>query len=199
MRSGLTCAARLRSSPRSRQSLLQAGEDFGRRLKHRLEPGFVDLWQCPAQVFDRLPAIASTSSGCDGADRFPSNPAVCVSFVSASITVPVQTPPAGRQPGRRRQWRRTTLGLLDADSIETVRCPVLREQDTNTLPESPRISPSFHASVPALECAWLRETQPALASALNDFSKLLERAKGFEPSTPTLARLCSTPELHPHP
>ena len=27
----------------------------------------------------------------------------------------------------------------------------------------------------------------------------LERAKGFEPSTPTLARLCSTPELHPHP
>jgi hypothetical protein len=27
----------------------------------------------------------------------------------------------------------------------------------------------------------------------------LERAKGFEPSTPTLARLCSTPELHPRP
>ena len=26
----------------------------------------------------------------------------------------------------------------------------------------------------------------------------LERAKGFEPSTPTLARLCSTPELRPH-
>ena len=25
----------------------------------------------------------------------------------------------------------------------------------------------------------------------------LERVKGFEPSTPTLARLCSTPELHP--
>jgi hypothetical protein len=29
-------------------------------------------------------------------------------------------------------------------------------------------------------------------------SACLERAKGFEPSTPTLARLCSTPELHPH-
>ena len=29
--------------------------------------------------------------------------------------------------------------------------------------------------------------------------KKLERAKGFEPSTPTLARSCSTPELHPHP
>ena len=28
---------------------------------------------------------------------------------------------------------------------------------------------------------------------------ILERAKGFEPSTPTLARLCSTPELHPRP
>ena len=27
----------------------------------------------------------------------------------------------------------------------------------------------------------------------------MERAKGFEPSTPTLARSCSTPELHPHP
>ena len=29
--------------------------------------------------------------------------------------------------------------------------------------------------------------------------QVLERAKGFEPSTPTLARSCSTPELHPHP
>ena len=28
-------------------------------------------------------------------------------------------------------------------------------------------------------------------------SRRLERAKGFEPSTPTLARLCSTPELRP--
>ncbi len=25
----------------------------------------------------------------------------------------------------------------------------------------------------------------------------MERAMGFEPTTPTLARLCSTPELHP--
>ena len=29
--------------------------------------------------------------------------------------------------------------------------------------------------------------------------KFLERAKGLEPSTPTLARSCSTTELHPHP
>ncbi len=33
----------------------------------------------------------------------------------------------------------------------------------------------------------------------NDMAVKLERAKGFEPSTPTLARSCSTPELHPHP
>ena len=29
------------------------------------------------------------------------------------------------------------------------------------------------------------------------YYKKLERAKGFEPSTPTLARSCSTPELRP--
>ena len=34
---------------------------------------------------------------------------------------------------------------------------------------------------------------------LRYLGRTLERAKGFEPSTPTLARLCSTPELHPHP
>ena len=34
---------------------------------------------------------------------------------------------------------------------------------------------------------------------VSDNRRSLERAKGFEPSTPTLARLCSTPELHPHP
>ena len=35
-----------------------------------------------------------------------------------------------------------------------------------------------------------------MAKILN--REFLERAKGFEPSTPTLARSCSTPELHPH-
>ena len=33
----------------------------------------------------------------------------------------------------------------------------------------------------------------------DEVRECLERAKGFEPSTPTLARSCSTPELHPHP
>ena len=34
---------------------------------------------------------------------------------------------------------------------------------------------------------------------LQHFGGNLERAKGLEPSTPTLARSCSTTELHPHP
>ena len=33
--------------------------------------------------------------------------------------------------------------------------------------------------------------------SITSVSEKLERAKGFEPSTPTLARLCSTPELRP--
>src|SRR6516225_10236804 len=37
------------------------------------------------------------------------------------------------------------------------------------------------------------------ASKLAKWLRFLERAKGFEPSTPTLARSCSTPELHPRP
>ena len=50
---------------------------------------------------------------------------------------------------------------------------------------------------------WMRDTKSPLSRRA--FVKLLpveenlERAKGFEPSTPTLARSCSTPELHPHP
>jgi hypothetical protein len=38
-----------------------------------------------------------------------------------------------------------------------------------------------------------------LPIAFGDFKENLERAKGLEPSTPTLARSCSTTELHPHP
>ena len=47
----------------------------------------------------------------------------------------------------------------------------------------------------------MRAAKQALGKApsASDFEEKLERAKGFEPSTPTLARLCSTPELHPHP
>jgi hypothetical protein len=44
--------------------------------------------------------------------------------------------------------------------------------------------------------------KPAKAAGLRQTSRWeenLERAKGLEPSTPTLARSCSTTELHPHP
>src|SRR4051812_23135268 len=40
--------------------------------------------------------------------------------------------------------------------------------------------------------------KPGFLITTSDFTGILERAKGFEPSTLTLARLCSTPELHPH-
>src|ERR687897_2510576 len=45
-----------------------------------------------------------------------------------------------------------------------------------------------------------RNTKGARRRLIDGFphQEELERAKGFEPSTPTLARLCSTPELHPH-
>src|SRR5271156_6428978 len=42
-------------------------------------------------------------------------------------------------------------------------------------------------------------TKRALRQTLVACEENLERAKGFEPSTPTLARSCSTTELHPHP
>src|SRR3546814_1642949 len=41
-----------------------------------------------------------------------------------------------------------------------------------------------------------QKSSPWAANSLIFIGKL-ERAKGFEPSTPTLARLCSTPELRP--
>src|SRR5262245_41411757 len=49
-----------------------------------------------------------------------------------------------------------------------------------------------------VELVGLWRTYTAVASSSIALEKL-ERAKGFEPSTPTLARSCSTPELHPHP
>ena len=46
---------------------------------------------------------------------------------------------------------------------------------------------------------WHRPGCCTTSARLASQSTQLERAKGFEPSTPTLARSCSTPELHPHP
>src|SRR4029077_9511240 len=45
----------------------------------------------------------------------------------------------------------------------------------------------------------VRQRAACLCSAQRIFLKILERAKGLEPSTPTLARSCSTTELHPRP
>src|ERR1700735_3601724 len=53
-----------------------------------------------------------------------------------------------------------------------------------------REAPARKNEKPA-DTAGLRQTLP--------LQENLERAKGFEPSTPTLARSCSTTELHPHP
>lgn len=44
-------------------------------------------------------------------------------------------------------------------------------------------------------CCWT--VVSTVCRALPMTWEILERAKGFEPSTPTLARLCSTPELRP--
>lgn len=56
---------------------------------------------------------------------------------------------------------------------------------------------------PPSKKAMLPQRYPGQFGALPEEAKwllslvFLERAKGFEPSTPTLARLCSTPELRP--
>ena len=46
---------------------------------------------------------------------------------------------------------------------------------------------------------WGIRARRLFSSCVRKLLKSLERAKGFEPSTPTLARLCSTPELRPRP
>ncbi len=59
----------------------------------------------------------------------------------------------------------------------------------------------FVPALPALRSGRTRGFKPLPISNKKDhfykWSFLLERAKGFEPSTSTLARLRSTPELHP--
>src|SRR3712207_4465627 len=63
--------------------------------------------------------------------------------------------------------------------------------------------PSSHRG-PVSMMEWARFRAPGTRKAPEGalsmqflLGRKLERAKGFEPSTPTLARLCSTPELHP--
>ena len=67
------------------------------------------------------------------------------------------------------------------------------ERTMNKSPDFPRIKRGFvFRSGRICRCSRLPALKPLA------FNVVLERAKGFEPSTPTLARLCSTPELQPH-
>src|ERR1700722_7476562 len=62
--------------------------------------------------------------------------------------------------------------------------PRAARDDADSVPLSPK------TEKPACQWAFFK---------LCRFTRSLERAKGLEPSTPTLARACSTTELHPHP
>ena len=54
-------------------------------------------------------------------------------------------------------------------------------------------------AMPPVRAPDTRKSPPKRASRSRYSCLKLERAMGFEPTTPTLARLCSTPELRPHP
>ena len=102
------------------------------------------------------------------------------------------------------------IGIFELGVL--IRDPRTRSHDQRLLSEldRPRSAQAFAVGVTV---ATSSRTAPIrtllLAICLLDHERLrdsshkpliyLERAKGFEPSTPTLARLCSTPELHPRP
>ena len=54
-------------------------------------------------------------------------------------------------------------------------------------------APRFELGIKDLQSSAL-----PLGYAAGLFTSKMERKTGFEPATPTLARLCSTPELLPH-
>jgi hypothetical protein len=91
---------------------------------------------------------------------------------------------APHDAGSPRTWSRHDV-LRGGSERMTERELALRRSSTRSiLPESEKPADK-RASSTVLQ---------ALA-----YCKILERAKGLEPSTPTLARSCSTTELHPHP
>ena len=107
----------------------------------------------------------------------------------------------GGLPGNRRAW--LLHKLLPRQSSQTVLVVFLREPRQAAKPSidvrglgsrvEGRFLPSDSPGLP-------RIAELACGEAVSDIAKSekkLERAKGFEPSTPTLARLCSTPELRP--
>ncbi len=70
--------------------------------------------------------------------------------------------------------------------LETVECGARRSQSSSPMLNSPSASQKPQSR---------RRSHRSPGADFHE--KGLERAKGFEPSTPTLARLCSTPELRP--
>ncbi len=77
-------------------------------------------------------------------------------------------------------------GLIERSAVRKIE----RGKNAITLPLLPRRFPE------------IKMTRPPFRRPVRrcpNIWKILERAKGLEPSTPTLARSCSTTELHPHP
>jgi hypothetical protein len=71
---------------------------------------------------------------------------------------------------------------------------IVRAGDRDSLHPSRRSGRLTHGSQNDRAPQWA-----CLDQGSADFCEILERAKGLEPSTPTLARSCSTTELHPRP
>ncbi len=100
-------------------------------------------------------------------------------------------------------WRRAAIRACSREAWRA------REDSNPDLHPSSHIRDLQWALAVLVSICWARGASPMLPSpslasegSIRTLRKLLEnleRAKGFEPSTPTLARLCSTPELHPHP
>lgn len=70
-----------------------------------------------------------------------------------------------------------------------------RSMPNRSMRPSPELPTTRVAIGPATPDRKIRWSSPRHQPLI--FRGILERAMGFEPTTPTLARLCSTPELHP--
>ena len=108
----------------------------------------------------------------EGVDAFGAGPRSC----RASTNAPARAPLEG---GRYAISR-----LFSGDERA-------RELRASRRGQTPTLSKSVDASQSATPAA------QASRKSWNCIRKKLERAMGFEPTTPTLARLCSTPELRP--
>ncbi len=120
---------------------------------------------------------------------------------------------AGTTSARRSGASPSHAVQQQANGMPTFRLPNERKPIgfcTGTTCRVNRPSPKLRKEIAIRRAFWPRTPKPdvpkaAAATLLRDpqnggeslVGSGLERAKGFEPSTPTLARLCSTPELRP--